>query len=157
MSTCARSTQSRKAELPILFKPVQSVRFFSSRQLQNASLSILTTRPEILTSVNRLHPLKVAVLISISLTGDVGSVWLLQPISTLVKPLQPLNAYIPIHVTLSGITRFVNPLQPLNAYDPISFTLSGIMTSLSLTQFRNALLPMLTTPFGIAPVFNSPQ
>ena len=44
----------------------------------------------------------------------------------LVKDVQPLNAELPILVTLSGIVIFVKDLQPLNAALPILVTLFGI-------------------------------
>ena len=43
-------------------------------------------------------------------------------ISTAVKPLQPLNALLPINVTELGISTAVKPLQPANASLPIDVT-----------------------------------
>ena len=37
------------------------------------------------------------------------------PIVTLVKPLHPENALLPMLVTLSGIVTLVKPLHPSNA------------------------------------------
>ena len=44
----------------------------------------------------------------------------------------------------------LNPVQPLNVYPPISVTLSGIVRSPEKpVQSGKALPPMLVTPFGI--------
>ena len=43
----------------------------------------------------------------------------------LVKPVQPLNAELPILVRPSGSVRLVRPVQPLNAELPILVRLSG--------------------------------
>jgi hypothetical protein len=48
-------------------------------------------------------------------------------ITMLVKPVQRLNALLPILVTLSGITMLVKPAQPLNALPPMLVTLSGMV------------------------------
>ncbi len=45
-----------------------------------------------------------------------------------VKLVQPLNAYLRILVTLSGIVKLVKLVQFLNAASPILVTLSGIVT-----------------------------
>ena len=50
-------------------------------------------------------------------------------ISILVKPLQPLNAELPIVVTLLGIVTLVKLLQPLNAEDPMLVAPFEIITS----------------------------
>ena len=47
---------------------------------------------------------------------------------TEVKPLQPLNALMPIEVTLLGMVTDVKPLQPLNAHFPMEVTLFGMVT-----------------------------
>ena len=52
----------------------------------------------------------------------------------LVKLVQPLNAKLPITVTLSGIETLVNPLQSLNASAPILVTLLPIVTLVKLVQ-----------------------
>ena len=41
----------------------------------------------------------------------------------LVRPVQPLNAYVPIVVTLSGMVILLRPVQSLNADEPIVVTL----------------------------------
>ena len=46
-----------------------------------------------------------------------------------VRPLQPLKAYSPISVTLSGIIIDVRPLHPLKAESSILVTLSGMRVS----------------------------
>ena len=43
-------------------------------------------------------------------------------ISTLVKPVQPSKASLPIEVTELGIVTLVNPLQSWKAYSPIEVT-----------------------------------
>ena len=45
----------------------------------------------------------------------------------LTKLLHPSNAPCEIAVMLSGIVISARRLQPLNAYDPIKVTLSGIV------------------------------
>ena len=49
-------------------------------------------------------------------------------IVTLVRPLQPENAWDPILITLLGIVTLIRPLQPPNAPFPILVTLLGIVT-----------------------------
>ena len=56
----------------------------------------------------------------------------------LVKPLQPLNAFSPISVTLLGMVMLFKPLQPLKANPPIAVTL---YLSIVLGMVT-ALLPM---------------
>ena len=57
------------------------------------------------------------------------------PIGTVAyfKPVQPLNAFEQMDVTLSGIVIEVKPVQPENAYCLISLTLSFIITDLILS------------------------
>jgi len=43
-------------------------------------------------------------------------------IVTLVKPLQPENAWLPMYVMLDGIVTLVKPLQPENAKSPMDVT-----------------------------------
>jgi hypothetical protein len=56
-------------------------------------------------------------------------------IVTLVRPLQPENAELPMLVTLLGIVRLVRPLQPENAELPMLVTLFGIVTLVNLLMF----------------------
>ena len=56
---------------------------------------------------------------------------------TLVK-LQPLNAHLPILVTLSGMVILVKLPQPKNASSPILVTLSGIVILVKLPHQANA-------------------
>ena len=48
-------------------------------------------------------------------------------------------------VTLLGIVTLVSPLQPKNASLPMLVTLLGIVTLVSPLQPKNASLPMLVT------------
>ena len=48
--------------------------------------------------------------------------------------LQPLNASLPMLVTLSGIVTLVNPLQPLNAFTLMFLTPEGIVTFVNLSR-----------------------
>ena len=52
----------------------------------------------------------------------------------LVNLLQPLNAYAPMLVTLSGIVMLVKLVQLANAYAPILVTLLGIVMLTKLLQ-----------------------
>lgn len=61
---------------------------------------------------------------------------------TLVRPVQPSNAYEPIIVTLSGILILVRVLQPTKADEPILLTLSGIVTLTRILQSLNAPVPI---------------
>ena len=63
----------------------------------------------------------------------------------LVKPLQPLNAFSPISVTLLGMVMLFKPLQPLNAYPPISVTLLGMVMLFKPVQPLNAHQPIPVT------------
>ena len=73
----------------------------------------------------------------------------LEGIVTEVNPLQPLNAESPIVVTLEGIITVVKPEQPENAESPIVVTLEGIVTEVKLEQLENAPPPISATPSGI--------
>ena len=66
-------------------------------------------------------------------------------ITTLVSDGHPLNAALPIEVTLWGITTLANDLHPENADSPIVVTPSGITTLVSDEHPLNAELPMPTT------------
>ena len=48
----------------------------------------------------------------------------------LVSPVQPLNAYEPIDITLSGMVILVRPVKPLNADESIFLQGAVIVTSL---------------------------
>ena len=74
----------------------------------------------------------------------------LSGIVMLVKLLQLANAYAPMLVTLSGIVMLVKLLQPLKVELPILVTLSGIVMLVKLLQLAKAELPMLVTLSGIA-------
>ena len=50
---------------------------------------------------------------------------------SVVKPLQPSNAFSPIEVTLFGMVTEVKPLQPLTKFPGIRCTLSPILTVVS--------------------------
>ena len=56
------------------------------------------------------------------------------PIVTLIRFEQPLNAELPMLVTLSGIVILVKLLQPLNTETSILVTLSGIVILVKLLQ-----------------------
>ena len=66
---------------------------------------------------------------------------------------QPLNAFSPMLVTLSGIVTEVKPVQPSNALAPMLVTLSGIVIGVKLVQSLNAFSPMLVTVSGIVMVW----
>ena len=66
-------------------------------------------------------------------------------IVTLVRPLQPANADLPMLVTPFGIVTLVSPRQPENAQSPMIVTLSGIVTLVSPLQFSNTPAPMHVT------------
>ena len=51
--------------------------------------------------------------------------------SIFLSPEQPLNAELPMLVTLLGIVMLVSPLQPSNAYFPMLVTLLGIVMLVS--------------------------
>ena len=51
-----------------------------------------------------------------------------------VKPLQPLNASLPMEVTLFGMVTEVKPLQPLNASPPMEVTLFPMVTEVNPLQ-----------------------
>ena len=47
------------------------------------------------------------------------------------------NAFVPIDLTLEGISISIRPVQLAKVLFPIVVTVSGIMTSLRLVQFAN--------------------
>ena len=57
---------------------------------------------------------------------------------TVVKPVQPEKAPLPIEVTLLGMVTSVKPVQPEKAELPIEVTLLGMVTSVKLVQYQNA-------------------
>ena len=65
----------------------------------------------------------------------------------LVMPL-PLNAYLPILITPSGITKSDRAVVNSNALSPILVTLLGMVMLVRLVQELNALLPILVTLLG---------
>ena len=69
--------------------------------------------------------------------------------TTLVKPLQPLNAPSPISVTELGMVTLVKPLQSRNALLPIEVTELGMVTLVKPEQPLNAPLPIEVTELGI--------
>ena len=69
--------------------------------------------------------------------------------TTVLKPMQPVNAFLPISVTEFPIATKVKPVQSENASAPISVTESLTVTEASPTQPMNACLPMPNTEFGI--------
>ena len=84
----------------------------------------------------------------------------LLPIVMLIRPLQALNASVPMLVTLLGIVALVSPLQPKNASFPMLVTLLGIIVllqpliivfvdvftiALQLSRLSYTLLPLSTT------------
>jgi hypothetical protein len=64
--------------------------------------------------------------------------------------MQPLKAYVPILLTLSGICMEESPMQSLKASAPILVTLLGIETYLSFLRPENDELRMVVgTPMII--------
>ena len=80
-----------------------------------------------LTKGKLLQPIKVSSAISVTLNGIAIA---------LLKPLQSLNAALPIEVTLVGILIEVKPLQPEKAELPIE------VASSIVTEVREGLLFM---------------
>ena len=68
----------------------------------------------------------------------------LLPIVAVLILSQPLNAPMPMFITLSGIVISVKA-QLLNAYSLISVTLSGMVMLVKLLQPLNALSPIFVT------------
>ena len=64
----------------------------------------------------------------------------------LSNELHPLNAQLPILVTLLGISMLFNELHPLNAQKPISVTLLGMSMLFNELHPENAQLPILVIP-----------
>ena len=58
--------------------------------------------------------------------------------STLVRLVHFWNAYLPMLVTLSGITTLVRLVQPEKALEPMLVMLSGITILVRLVQPENA-------------------
>ena len=58
--------------------------------------------------------------------------------TTPVKPLQPLNAFLPIEVTEFGMVTLVKPVQPLNASSLIEVTELGMVTLVKPLHSENA-------------------
>ena len=75
------------------------------------------------------------------------------PIVTLVKPLHPRNASLPMLVTLSPIVTLVKPLHPENALPPMLVTLSGIVTEVILSKPLKASLSISSTPSAMTMFF----
>ena len=76
------------------------------------------------------------VIIILKLDGKLLEYKVRSGLSPIVKvsPSQPLNAELPISVTLSGIFTLVSPVQPSNADFPMAFTLLGITMPVSPVQ-----------------------
>lgn len=55
-----------------------------------------------------------------------------------IRPLQRANAYLPILLTLAGITTDASPMHPENALDPMLSTPWGIITDFSPSHPLNA-------------------
>ena len=68
-------------------------------------------------------------------------------IVTLVRPLQPENAWFSMLVTLLGIVTLVMPLQPENACFSMLVTLLGIVTLVRPLQLEY-LQPVITQYFA---------
>ena len=88
-----------------------------------------------------LHP-EISVLVAVStipLQLFLLSYFLF-PLETvmLVSPVQPLNAQLPMLITLSGIVMLDSPVQSENALPPMLVTLSGIVMLVSPVQPQNA-------------------
>ncbi len=58
-----------------------------------------------------------------------------------VRPLQFLNAKLPIVVTLFGMVMEDSPVQPFNAHSPMDVMLLGIVMEDRLLQPKKAYLP----------------
>lgn len=70
----------------------------------------------------------------------------LSGITTFVRELQAVNAYLPMLVTLSGIATLVRPLQLRNAASPMLMTLSGSEMLVSAVAATNAPSPITFKP-----------
>ena len=68
---------------------------------------------------------------------------------TLVKLVQPENAYFPILVTEFGMVIFANPLHPSKAHLSILVTELGMVMLVNPVQPLNAELSIMVTEFGI--------
>ena len=66
-----------------------------------------------------------------------------------VNPIQPLNAAVPILVTVAGIVRVVNPLQPENAVELIIDKVEGVVIVVNKAHPINALVPIFVLVVGI--------
>ena len=67
------------------------------------------------------------------------------PMVTLVRPVQPLNAELPMLVTELGIVTFVRPVQPLNAELPMLVTLSPMIYVVTCSPKSFLRLPFFNT------------
>ena len=99
----------------------------------NAPFEIVFTASPIVTVDNAVQPLKTGEVYCLPIRVQLSALN-----STLVRPVQPLNAEPPMLVTLLGITTLVRPVQPLNAELPIVVTPLGISIFVSPVQPRNA-------------------
>ena len=70
-------------------------------------------------------------------------------ISIEVKPVQFINAYLPIVVTMFGISIEVNPSQKANVLLFIVVTPFGIIKEVNPEQPRKAFVPIVVTLLGI--------
>jgi hypothetical protein len=68
---------------------------------------------------------------------------------TLLKLLQPSNAFLPIFVTEEGMVTFVSLVQFWNAQSPIFVTDEGMVTLVNLVLLPNAPFPITVTEDGI--------
>ena len=71
------------------------------------------------------------------------------PMVTLVKPLQPKNARLPMEVTELGMVTVVKLLQLSNTELPMEVTELGTVTLVKSRQPENAELPMKVTELGM--------
>ena len=67
----------------------------------------------------------------------------------IVKFVHPVNAQLPIDITLLGMMMDVKPVQSRNAEPPICVTLFGMVMEVKLVQPANAMLPICVTLFGM--------
>ena len=68
---------------------------------------------------------------------------------TVVKLVAPLNALVPMAVTLAGILIDVKADALRNVWSPMLVTPSGMLISVKAVALRNALAPMLFTLAGM--------
>ena len=67
--------------------------------------------------------------------------------STDIRPLQPLNAEVPMELTEFPMVTNVKPLQPENAEFPMEVTELGMVTDVKPLHPENAEFPMEVTEF----------